>query len=543
MKSFLKNNIYLILVLVLSVPSVWALFHPGFYGASDDLHVAWLFEMDKILKLGQIPPRFVPDLSFGFGYPLFNFVFPLPFYLGELFHLIGFSLVDSVKIVFGISLAGSAVLMYLFLEEIISKHLAAVGALIYLYTPYRATDVYIRGAIGESLAFVFLPLTLYSVVRKNIPLLAIAVSGLILSHNIVSYMFFPFVLFFILLKFSWKNVIGVILGLLISAYFWVPAILESSLMKYSTVFNFADHFPTIRQLVTPFFGYGASVPGSYDGMSFFMGLVNLAVIIVGAVFGIIKWRSMSKMSRSVMVVGALMLSVSLFMMNFRSSFLWQNLPLLPYFQFPWRFLTITTLSSILFLIPFNLINGKWNYVLAAALGVGVVAINAGYFKPHDFLEREDAYYINRYIPTPAASSDYKNTQEEYLRLPKDTRIRPDKNFPLITSDKKFDYTVIETNGIYSKINIEVPDDMAINYNKYNFPGWRAEVDGVETEIKSAEPYGQISLNVPKGGHVLEFDFKETPLRSVLNLISLSTLIGVSVMFAADNFIKRRIIHK
>ena len=257
MKKFLKKHIFLILLVALSIPAVMALFRSGFYGASDDLHVAWLFQMDKVVRAWQIPPRFVPDLSFGFGYPLFNFVFPLPFYIGELFHLTGFNFVDSIKIVFGISLIGSAISMYFLLKEVISKNLAFLGSLIYLYTPYRSTDVYVRGAIGESLSFVFLPIVILSIIKKNTPILAVSIAGLILSHNIVSYMFFPFILIFVLLRFSWKSIWGIVLGLLISVYFWLPAIVDSKLMKYETVFNFADHFPTLKQLITPYFGYGA----------------------------------------------------------------------------------------------------------------------------------------------------------------------------------------------------------------------------------------------------------------------------------------------
>ena len=105
------------IIILLSIPAIWALLVPGFYGASDDLHIGWLFEMNRVIKMGQIPPRFVPDLSFGFGYPLFNFVFPLPFYIAEIFHLIGFSLVDSIKLLFLLSLPLSGVFMYLFLRE------------------------------------------------------------------------------------------------------------------------------------------------------------------------------------------------------------------------------------------------------------------------------------------------------------------------------------------------------------------------------------------------------------------------------------------
>ena len=85
----LKNYNLWWATITLALPAAFSLFVPGFFGASDDLHIGWLYEMDKAIKMLQIPPRFVPDLSFGFGYPLFNFVFPLPFYIGEVFHLLG----------------------------------------------------------------------------------------------------------------------------------------------------------------------------------------------------------------------------------------------------------------------------------------------------------------------------------------------------------------------------------------------------------------------------------------------------------------------
>jgi hypothetical protein len=102
---------------VLTIPTVLALLHPGFFGASDDMHSAWIYEMDRVLKSGIFPPRFVPDLSFGFGYPLFNFIYPFPYYLGELFHLIGLSLVNSTKAVLFLSIPVSAVTMFLFLKR------------------------------------------------------------------------------------------------------------------------------------------------------------------------------------------------------------------------------------------------------------------------------------------------------------------------------------------------------------------------------------------------------------------------------------------
>src|SRR3989344_6061229 len=240
-RMFKKLNI-VILLIVLAFPAAGALLVPGFFGASDDLHIAWLFEMDQTIKTGQFPPRFVPDLSYGFGYPLFNFVFPLPFYIGEMFHLLGFSLVDSIKIVFGISIFGSIFAMYYLLKKLSTKWVGVAGAVLYTYIPYRATDIYDRGAVGESLAFIFLPLIILAVIKiasfdlswKWIAMGSLSITGLTLSHNITTFMFLPFALLLGISiavfekKFrAFLNLsITFILGLLISSYFWIPALLD-----------------------------------------------------------------------------------------------------------------------------------------------------------------------------------------------------------------------------------------------------------------------------------------------------------------------------
>src|SRR3990167_1518918 len=353
MQKLIKNlgkNIWL-WIIILSIPAVWALLVPGFYGASDDIHIAWLQQMDKVLKMGQIPPRFVPDLSFGFGYPLFNFVFPLPFYLGEFFHLLGFSLVASVKAVFLLSFLLSGYFMYRLLKEFTNSVLSLAGTVVYIFSPYRSTDVFVRGAIGESLAFVFLPLVILAIVkitrnsknRKWLGIFPLSVAALLMSHNITAYMFFPFAFLFLAmaiilarpprLSVLIKSLVGFFLGLVISSYFWVPAVVESNLMKYDTVFNFIDHFPTIRQLLIAYFGYGASVPGPYDGMSFFIGTVNLILLVAGSVVFLASFKKTKRERKIFFFWLVVVIAVSVFMMNHRSTFVWQHIPFIAYFQF------------------------------------------------------------------------------------------------------------------------------------------------------------------------------------------------------------------
>ncbi len=530
----------LLIIFLLSLPAMAALLVPGFYGASDDLHIAWLHEMDKIIREGQFPPRFVPDLSYGFGYPLFNFVFPLPFYIAEAFHLIGISLVDSIKLLFGLSLPLSGYFMYKLLKQYAGTFLAVAGAIVYIYTPYRSTDIYVRGAIGEIVAFVFLPLIILSVIKicadKRVGkywmgVFALSTAALILSHNIMAYMFFPFVLGLAAIKLFFtatprlivllKILFGLILGLAASSYFWLPAIVESSLLKYDTVFNFKDHFPTLRQLSTPYFGYGASVPGPYDGMSFFIGTINLVLFAAGVILFFFNFKKITKEQLIISIWALVVFLVSIFLMNYRASLIWDNLPLIPYFQFPWRFLSMTTFATPIFVILLQKL--KYSSYLGFAIIAGAIILNISYFKPHDFLGRTDQYYLDRYIPYPKVSDEYRNISEEYLRLPLSTQVRPDKNYPRIEIAEGELSSINYINSLNAKFNAVTQTKTTITYYKYLFPGWTATVDGSGVPLRSGEPFGQIIFDVDAGTHKVEVRFKESNTRMVFNLISLLSL--------------------
>lgn len=531
---------YLIpVVLILSIPAIRYLFVYGFFGVSDDLHIAWLYEMDRVVKLFQFPPRFVPDLSYGFGYPLFNFVYPLPFYIGELVHLLGFSLVDSVKIVFGLSIPLSMYFMYKFLKEFMSAEMSLAGAVLYVYAPYRATELFVRGTIGEITAFAIIPIVALSFVnltkekpsKKWIGITAFSIAALVLSHNIMAYMFMPFALILLISRIIWivkdkKSAIircfaGGFLGLAISVYFWFPAIYESTLMHYDTVFNFYDHYPTLKQFITPYFGYGASVPGPYDTMSFYFGITGIVVAVLGSFLFVLKYKKYSPEEKIYFVWGVLILLISIFMMNHRSAFLWRNLPLLPYFQFPWRFLVMIVFCIPVLLLGFS--KFKFGKIVSYVVIIAAIALNYNYFKTSEYLGRGDNYYINRYIPFPLASEEYRKTSEEYLRLPKGTEVRPSENFPRAYADVSGISKINEINYLDGTIITDYKDGFTLNYSKYYFPGWFAKIDGESVEISVGKPYGQITLKVPAGRHTVEIYYRESPMRLVTDAVSLAGL--------------------
>lgn len=122
---------YLLLTLLLTIFALGPLLQPGyFWGTHDARHnVYFLFEFDRSIQDGIWYPRWAPDFTFGYGYPFFNIYAPLAYYVGEVFHLIGFDFVSSVKIVFGLSIVFSGLAMYLFARRLMGPKAGLVAAL------------------------------------------------------------------------------------------------------------------------------------------------------------------------------------------------------------------------------------------------------------------------------------------------------------------------------------------------------------------------------------------------------------------------------
>ena len=94
----------LLLIILLILPAVWFLLKPGFFPSDDgEWMVIRLTDFYRSFVSGLIPVRWGARLNFSYGYPVFNFLYPLSLYMGEAFYLVGLSAVWSIKLVFILS--------------------------------------------------------------------------------------------------------------------------------------------------------------------------------------------------------------------------------------------------------------------------------------------------------------------------------------------------------------------------------------------------------------------------------------------------------
>ena len=123
LKRFKTDQAWLILLLVISLLPLLTLFRPGLPVTHDGQdHVARIANFYRSLSEGNLIPRWAANLNWGFGHPILMFLYPLPSYVASLFHFLGFSLVNSTKIVFGLSFTLSGLAMYLWGKEAWGKN-------------------------------------------------------------------------------------------------------------------------------------------------------------------------------------------------------------------------------------------------------------------------------------------------------------------------------------------------------------------------------------------------------------------------------------
>ncbi len=536
---------------------------PGFYEPQDLHHIADIYQMVRAIGSHQFLPRLGPDFIFGYGYPLFNFYYPLPFYLGALFFALVGSLTLSFKLVFVFGVLVSIVGMYLFLKEFVDDWASMAGTILFLYTPYRAVQIYVRGAIGEALALCVLPIFLWTIVRIikkptvfNTLVMGIVGAFFILSHNYFWFLALPYiallvvVLFLISKKFKLEILLKLFFGWLISMglsfYWWFPALLEQKLVSATTPFPLIDHFPFLKQLIIPFWGYGASLWGPDDGMSFQIGVVNLVVFLVLIVLVVLNLKRFTKNKLWGICLWVIVgIALTIFMMNVRSYPIWKLIPFYNFVQFPWRLLTFTCfLTSVGAAIVVSLFSGKKKIIVFGLISVFSVALTFNYFRPSKIVFKTDDDYLRRFFAnrsiegqTPGVSKEYLQYSEDYLQLASYMKTKP-TSLPKekIVSDTATISDIIQKNDISWTAHVKAFEKSTITFYAMYFPGWKATVDG--QEVKSFPgPNGEIQISLEKGDYDVFFGWYETTLRTLADIVSLGTLVVIIIVFVKYRYAK------
>lgn len=539
-----KKVILFLLVAALSFFTWRTLLRPGYFPMHDDMQAFRVLEMDKCFRDGQFPCRWVPDMGFGYGYPQFNYYSPLPYYVMEFFHLLGFGFLDCVKIGFALSFIFSAWGMFLLASCFWGDLGGLVAAVFYLYAPYRAMDVYNRGAMAEAWAFIFLPFIFYFIFQiwqtgreKKAVFLALSLAGLFLSHNITSLIVSPFVLAWIVLLwvFWGKNrenfkllVPGFALGVGLSAFFLLPAVAEKRFAHVETMlsgyFNYLAHFVSLRQLfLDTHWGYGSSVLGPNEDLNFSVGIFQWVVALVGGVSIFLSGRE--KRKKILVTFFFLEFLLTIYMVHLRSSWVWEKIPLLSWLQFPWRFLTLSVF--FLAILTGSAVSVIENTNRRKILGFFLISLailaNVFFFRPASWLNINDDIKFSGRLWEKQLTISIFDYLPIYAKAPPGLKA-PDLPWA-VEGEIKVGSFQKGTDWQEGKL-IVLSDQSFVRLPLFYFPGWQVKIDGKKTLIDYNNELGLISFRLERGEHEFTVRLLDTWPRKMGNLVSLISLLVI-----------------
>lgn len=524
-------------------------------------HLYRLAQLERAIRHGVLFPRWLPDLGLGYGFPLFNYYAPLSYYLALPLRLFGLSF--EATLLGGFILGHGALVWgtYLWTREAFGKSAALGAAFIIGYAPYPLLNLHYRGAFAEVWGLACLAWALWALHRlltrggrSSFALTASLTAALTLSHNVMALVGIPLLAGYALLlislrrdrgKMARRALLALTLGLGLAAFFWIPALREQGYVQIQQlrIYDYREYFLSLGELFagpTPVVR-GEATPNAPHSAGWIAPLL--------AVLGLLTLRREPRRAARVHYLALAGVTLALLAMTLPfSTPLWERLPLLPYIQFPWRFLGPASLG------------------LAALAGVGASRLPVPERWRMPLLLGGVSFFALTWLFMPAARSQPPLTPPNLIRIERATgglgttvagdylplwvQERPgDELLPLYEAAAKDDYLIprldpetlpedarvlaAEYGLTTAQLTLETPTPFRARFRWYYFPGWQATLDGAPVAVAPDGPHGLLAVEVPAGQHTLEVRFGETPLRRAANAISIISvgllMVGIWVM--------------
>lgn len=574
-----------LVVVAFCLPVLWPLVGASYLNSHDGLHHLYrLVDLDWCIRGGALYPRWLPNLGFGYGYAVLNYYAPLSYYIGQTFHMLGPGYIDSIKLTYALGFVGSGLTMYLFAKQLMGRVPALLAALVYVYLPYHLADGYVRGALAEFLSFVFFPLILWCFYKlattehpRWIAWSALSLAGLILTHNLMALIFAPLLVAYV--AFLWlgrRNVkllgyaaSAVLLAFALAAFYWLPGLVESKWVRLGQVGPRAtDYIPkliTTSDFFSPFLIYryfpeqGVSLEHPISWLQFGLICLSLAVPLR------LRHASWGPVRKHLLFFqGATF--VSLFMLFVYSRFLWDHVPLLPYLQYPFRFLTLTSFTSAFVIgsVPLLFAAGaaqkpgtdwsaeahSWLPLLSSGIIVVTLMVTAlpglpiepMYLPEHEepltegavnFATMAEYDYLTglwaRLWPDPWLLEYLPSWVEEepgeiFLPLEK-----PGLTSQALSPEDVPSITLGAQTPLSRQLAVKTREPMKLSFHSFYFPNWRIYLDGRNEAAHPSGKLGLLTVELPTGEHQVLARFEDTPVEKAGTVILFVSLCAVAAI--------------
>jgi hypothetical protein len=352
-------------------------------------------------------------------------------------------------------------------------------------------------------------------------------------------------------------------GLGLAAVFWLPVFLEREAVNLDTLigsqdnYDFRTHFLSLAELLAPSerLDWGATEADYRFNLGlapWLLGATGLLALLLGRVA-----------HRRHLWFFAAALAFLIFLMLPVSTPVWEALPFLPFFQFPWRLLGAA--AAILAVLAGagstelaglsgrhgaypgqyaagqagEAAYGRRSHVVTAVLVLLPILSGLPLSQPAPWPDFAEVNHLRislientgRWLGT-TSTADYVPATVDIIPPRKGSVVA---NFGLglppdrINRDALPDEATIETQvlrPLHTRYILDTPRATRLRLYLFDFPGWQVRIDGELAETELGRPEGFLVIPVPAGRHQVDVAFGSTPPRTAASAISLAALAGV-----------------
>ncbi len=542
-------------------------------------NIPWHQYFSEQLFNGELYPRWLFNYIDGLGAPVFYFYAPIPFYLFSFIELmLGDNTGNYVTFTIGHMMIFflSGIAFFFFISRHTTTYWAAITSILYMFLPYHYIDLEVRAALGESFAYIWIPLIMIGICNNEKTWLKLLFSGfcyagLILSHLPSALITAPVIAIYSLFftkKNHWSHAfvhslfVGII-GVTVSAFYILPAILLQDTLPYDAwVTGSGSHFQASNWLIGKE-GINEFSIKIYKSLAISTLLGVCAAFVYGAAFIITNRDIKTDKTISRLVAASLLtLVVYWLLMSTVSEPIWKYFPILPQIQFPWRLGIVIDFSGLLLFslsVPpiltytLSLFSIAYSRILIITLSLIACVVLTSYALT----------IITYYFPKSTVASD-----EETLPLMLSVEYRtkwlvesaiylPDKNIkdltdidlaskihntgiyrwagfvsplPTIASLRPLAHneaiTINDSNTVSSSISATLRSPATIRIRKVYYPHWQLKnFSGDNVNIYPDMQTGLIVFDLPAGEHMLYLDRRLLPVEKKGILVSLVSIVA------------------
>lgn len=552
---------FLIIVFGISIFAVYPYLNNRIFYAHDlPYHLNRIMSIAENFKIGDflslIHSRVLNNLGYANGifYPQVFMYIP-----AVIMAIFGIHVLTVYKIFLIIITFFTFLAMYYSVKNIFGKKsVAFFSGLIYTFSLYRLTDVYVRGAIGELLSFIFIPIIVYGLYEiifaenKKWWITVFGICGLAYSHLLSFVLMIPFIIFICLLnidkifkdKKKLQNlVVAAVVSVLITIAFFGPMLEQKLSYTFYVDNNTIDSPQELKNRASSLSmtlnskvigGYATNSNEDAGCMSEGIGVV----LLLCAVLFILRKSLSYNENRFELQLYAIGL-VTLIMTT--KLFPWDKLKYINIIQFPFRL-------NVFPCITFSIVGANTVYEVFDKKDeiMKIMCILVILFNVYILNETNINFNSVRFFTYESLVEgiDQEIASKEYL--PEETDLEDLNDCTLYNiNDKetKFDFSQVGNKITFEYENKEL--DMEINVPLLYYKGYKAHIESENGEITKLE-----TLKNNENGFVLVKGDKDlsgtitvkysiTAVQIICYLISFISFIGL-ILYIIYNIMRKKI---